>query len=146
MKNIKLHQNGPCRVFQGNMYGFNGYIIEHPSVILDMSDKDKPDGILILLKYGSDEHIKPLFEDMREKYKSAGLNKIADNLTFISFNTVTGFANYDRINNAKFTIDEICTLINWMQNAISAKSFIELIESDETTIHERLAQLASFGF
>lgn len=146
MKDIKLHQNGPCTVSYGSMYGFDGCMIEQPAVILDMSDKDDSNSILTLLKYGSHERIKPLFEHMRTKYKSAGFDEIADNLTLISFNTVTGFADYDKMTNAKFTTDEICTLINWMQNVIPVKSFIELIESDETTIHERLAQLASFGF
>lgn len=143
MKDIKPHQNGPCTVSYGSMYGFNGSIIEHPTVILDIP-KDTEE-IVTLHKYGSEDKIKPLYDEMQSKYKAHGFDEMAESLTLISFNTLTGFANYDKMTQAKFTTDEICTLINWLNNSIYVKSFIEFIQSDEAAMHKHLAQLASFG-
>lgn len=144
MKDKKPHENGPCTVSYGSMYGYNGDMIEHPAVILDMSQD--PEEILILHKYGPEDKIRPLYEEMQAKYKAFGFDEMAESLTLISFTTITGFPDYDKMVQAKFTTDEICTLINWLNNCIHVKSFTEFMQSDEAAMHARLAQLASFGF
>lgn len=142
-ENKELHRNGPCKVQYGSIYGFNGCMIENPAVILDIT-KD-PDDILTLHRYGSADAIKSTYDNMHDRYIRAGFTEMAENLVMITFDTITGFADYDRMTGAKFTTDEICTLINWLGNAISVKSFNELFVSEETA-HAELAKLMSFGF
>lgn len=144
MKDIKPHQNGPCTVSYGSMYGYNGCMIEHPAIILDIP-KDTEE-IVTLHKYGPEDKIKPLYNEMQSKYKALGFDEMAESMTLISFNILTGFADYDKMTQAKFTTDEICTLINWLNNSIYAKNFIEFTQSDKAAMHAHLAKLASIGF
>lgn len=142
-ENKKLHRNGPCKVQHGSIYGFNGCMIENPAVILDIS-KD-PDDILTMHRYGSADAIKDTYNTIHDRYTRAGFTEMAENLVMITFDTITGFADYDRMTGAKFTTDEICTLINWLGNAIPVKRFNELFTSEEDA-HAKLAKLMSFGF
>lgn len=139
----ELHRNGPCKVQYGSLYDINGCMIEHPAVILDIT-KD-PDDILTLHRYGQADAIKGTYDTMRDRYVRAGFTEMAENLVMITFDTLTGFADYDRMTGAKFTTDEICTLINWLLNTIHVKSFNELLVSEEAA-HAKLAELMSFGF
>lgn len=143
MTHDELHKNGPCKVQYGSIYSFSGNMIEQPAVILDIS-KD-PTDILTVLRYGSAKDIKSTYDVMHDRYTRAGFTEMAENLTMITFDTVTGFTDYDRMTGAKFTTDEICTLINWLNNAITIKDFNALFESEETA-HKKLEQLMSFGF
>lgn len=139
----ELHGNGPCNVQYGSIYGFNGNLIEYPTVILEIPKE--PDDILTLHHYGSAESIRKIYNTMHERYIHAGFTEMIENLVMITFDTLTGFADYDRMTGAKFTTDEICTLINWLCNAIYVKNFTELLESEEIA-HAKLRQLMSFGF
>lgn len=140
---ISPHKNGPLTVQYGSIYGPSGNLIEHPAVILDVAEN--PGDILTLLRCGSAESIRGIYDGMRERYLHAGLTEMAESLVMITFDTVTGLADYDRMTGANFTTDEICTLINWLGNTIQVKDFNALLESEEIS-HAKLAQLASFGF
>ena len=143
MKEIKQHQHGPCMVQYGSIYDMEGLMVEKPAVILDISED--PEDILHMLGYGSAENIRKKYDTMREKYIAAGFPKMAETLVIIRFDTLTGFADYDRMTDAKFTTDEICTLINWLCNSIYVKDFNNFLVSEDAA-HNKLAQLASFGF
>lgn len=140
---VNAHRNGPCTVSYGSMYGFNGCMIENPSVLLDV---DMEDDRVVLVKYGPKDGIKEYFDNMVQRYKANGFDNLVDSLRFISFNTLTGFPEYDEMTKAKFTTDEICTMINWLNNHISAHQLNDLFTADESTMHERLKQLAEIGF
>lgn len=142
-ENKELHRNGPCKVQYGSIYNLNGYMIERPAVILDIT-KD-PDDILTLHRYGPADAIKGTYDTMHDRYVRAGFTEMAENLVMITFDTITGFADYDRMTGAKFTADEICTLINWLGNTIHVKNFNELLASEEAA-HAKLEELMSFGF
>lgn len=139
----ELHRNGPCKMQYGSIYGFKGNLIENPAVILEIPKE--PDEILTLHHYGSAESIREMYNAMHDRYIFAGLIEMTENLVMITFDTLTGFADYDRMTGANFTTDEICTLINWLCNTIYVKNFNELLESEEIA-HAKLRQLMSFGF
>lgn len=145
MKEIKLRENGPCTVSYGNIYGFDGCMIENPTVILDI-DKENPDNIVTLIKYGNEIDIKSYYDNMIDKYKKSGFEYMTDNLILITFKMKTGFLYYDKMVNAKFNSDEICTLLNWLNNHIHVKSFLQFVNADENTMHEKLSTLADLGF
>lgn len=140
---VSPHKNGPLTVQYGSIYGPSGNLIEHPAVILDVAEN--PGDILTLLRCGSAESIRGIYDVMRERYLRAGLTEMAESLVMITFDTVTGLVDYDRMTGANFTTDEICTLINWLGNTIQVKDFNALLKSEEIS-HAKLAQLASFGF
>lgn len=139
-----LHKNGPCKVRDNSIYGFCDNLIENPAVIIDMPDND--DDVITMHKYGSKSGITDVFNNMREKFAAIGATDMADSLQLISFNVQTGFADYDAMSQAKFTPDEICTLINWLCNAIPKKNFTELLTGNEAAMHEKLKTLAEIGF
>lgn len=142
---LKSHQNGPCTVSYGSIYGITGTTIEDPAVIVDMSDDDD-DAILTLIKYGSKKMIDDVYNKMHETYVKAGFHEMADNLTVLSFTVISGFPDYDKIFNARFTSDEICTLINWMNNCIPMKHFKTFLGMNETEMHDHLKHLEEIGF
>lgn len=143
----KPHQNGPLKTEYGSIYGFNGNMIENPAIILDIhEDADDDSEIITLHKYGNAEDMQKIHKTMLAHYINAGFDDMAKSLTLIEFNTLTGCADYDKFSGAKFSTDEICTFINYLNNSITIRQFKELFEGEETHIHERLAKLASFGF
>lgn len=143
----KPHQNGPLKTEYGSIYGFSGNMIENPAIILDIpGETDDDSEIITLHKYGNAKDMQKIHKTMLANYINAGFDDMAKSLTLIEFNTLTGCTDYDRFSGAKFSTDEICTFINYLNNCITIRQFKELFEGEETHIHERLAELASFGF
>lgn len=137
------HKCGPLVTKYGSLYSSNGCMIENPAIIINVPEKD--DDIVTLLKYGSADSIRKKYMDMCNSYKNNGFQEFMDNLKIMEFNTLTSFNEYDKITGANFTTDEICTLINWLNNHISLKSFNELFSSEEN-MHKTLSELAALGF
>jgi hypothetical protein len=137
----ELHKNGPCTVIDGSLYDFNLNIVENLSVIIDVSGE-----VLTLLKYGEKEMVSEYYQLMIDRYTEVRLYDMIAGIQFISFDVETGFCDYDKMTKAKFTVDELCTLLNWMHNSISTKQFIELINSNEDFIHKKLKELSELGF
>lgn len=137
----ELHRHGPCKVMHGSIYGFNGCMIENPAVVFSMNDND-----FVIYKYGPRDKLQTYYDNAVQKYLNNGFEDMAKELQILSFSVQTGFIDYDKTTNAKFTVDEICTFINWMNNSIPVKRFQELISSSEEGMHERLAELSELGF
>ena len=116
-----IHERGPLVTKYGSLYSLNGHMIESPAIIIDIPEED--DDIVTLLKYGSADNVRKKYMDMCNSYKNNSFQEFMDNLKIMEFNTLTSFNEYDKITGANFTTDEICTLINWLNNHISAKSF-----------------------
>lgn len=148
MKNENtLHKNGPLKVEYGSIYGFTGNMIENPAIILDIPDESADDSEIVTLhKYGNTESMQKAYETMHTRYENAGCEDMVKSLTLIVFNVQTGFADYDKFSGARFSPDEICTLINYLNNSITIKQFRELFYVEEDRMHARLAELASIGF
>lgn len=140
----KLHENGPCTVMYDSIYGFNKCMIENPAVIIALPESD--DDTVTLHKYGPADKLSDIYDDMRKKYETAGFKDMADALVLINFNTLSGFADYDRITDAKLTSDEACTLINYLNNHICLKTYKTLTVLDEAGLHAKIKELADFGF
>lgn len=139
-----LHENGPCTVMYGSIYGFNKCMIENPAVIIALPESD--DDIVVLYKYGPVDRLSGIYDDMREKYEAAGFKDMADALVLINFNTSSGLADYDKTTGAKLTSDEICTLINYMNNSIPLKTYKKLTAFDEAGLHTKIKELTEYGF
>lgn len=137
------HKYGPLITKYGSLYSLNGCMIENPAIIINVPEED--DDIVTLLKYGSSDNIRKKYTDMCNSYKNNGFQEFMDDLKIMEFNTLTSFSEYDKITGANFTTDEICTLINWLNNHISVKSFKELFSSEEN-MHKTLSELATLGF
>lgn len=139
------HENGPCKVSYGSIYGYSGCMIEQPiSIIIDIPEDEND--VITVHKYGTQSQLQPTYDRIQSQYRKNGFDNIADNLVLITFNAISGFADYDKMTNAKFTTDEICTIINWLNNTIYAKSFHAFTQLDEPAMHARLRELAEFGF
>lgn len=141
--NNYTHKCGPLVTEYGSLYSSNGCMIENPAIIINVPEED--DNIVTLLKYGSFDNIRKKYTDMCNTYKNNGFQEFMDNLKIMEFNTLTSFSEYDKITGANFTTDEICTLINWLNNHISVKSFKKLFSSEEN-MHKTLSELATLGF
>ena len=80
-------------------------------------------------------------KNMLEKYMKSdlffklGLDKI-DKFKLISFNVSS---------DAKYTVDEICTFINWVNNTIYVKDLAICISSEEQ-MHKKLNELMEISF
>ena len=83
---ISPHKNGPLTVQYGSIYGPSGNLIEHPAVILDVAEN--PGDILTLLRCGSAESIRGIYDVMRERYLRAGLTEMAESLVTVSGNSL----------------------------------------------------------
>lgn len=138
------HQNGPCTVQYGSICGLDGYEIESPAIILCVPNET--DDIVLLRKYGPVSKIAETYEKMRQKFISMDCRDDADELVLITFNAVSGFADYDKVSGAKLTPDEICTIINWLSNQISVAQYKDLMQKDEASLHEKIKKLYDFGF
>ena len=90
-----------------------------------------------ILKYGdiNTSDILNYYHTMLDKYRAAGLDDIADDLVFISFDRYNG----------KITIEEICTIVNYGMNSHSER-FLEIYNLEETALHERIKQLQNYGY
>lgn len=139
-----MHKNGPCTVIYGGIYGFNKSMIENPAVIIAMPEND--DDIVTLHKYGPADRLSGIYDDMRKKYKAAGFNDMADALVLINFNTLSGFADYDKTTGAELTSDETCTLMNYLNNSITLKTYKTLTALNESELHAKIKELAEYGF
>lgn len=138
---MSRHENGPCSVQYSSIYNFRMIEIDDPAILIDTSGDT-----VILLKYGNKDMVMDYYDTVTDKYAAIGMNEFCSGMHVIVFNVKSGFAHYDDVTKAKFTVDEACTLINWLNNHILTSQLTELLESDESTIHGKLHELAEIGF
>lgn len=130
------HSIGPCIVKNGILYDYFKQPIKDPTVLLDVGGNT-----VVLLKYGTKDKVKNYYKNMLEKYMKSdlffklGFDKI-DKFKLISFNVSS---------DAKYTVDEICTFINWVNNTIYAKDLSICISSEEQ-MHKKLNELMEIDF
>ena len=117
------HSIGPCIVKNGILYDYFEQPIKDPTVLLDVGGNT-----VVLLKYGTKYMESDLFFKL-------GFDEI-DKFKLISFNVSS---------DAKYTVDEICTFINWANNTIYVKDLAICISSEEQ-MHKKLSELMEIGF
>ena len=144
MTELKQHQNGPLTVVDDVIMDVFGNIINEPAVIVDMDSA--PDATLVLLKFGDKSRVEKHYLASQAHFAAKGLSELFKYYTMLVFHPVTGFADYDNSQHAVFTKDEICTLINWLNNAIYVKQYEDLIYMSIENARKKLADLAACGF
>lgn len=144
MTEIKQHQNGPLTIVDDIIMDVFGNIINEPAVIADIDPT--PGAMLTLLKFGDKSRVEKHYLASQAHFAAKGLSELFKYHNLLVFHPVTGFADYDNAQHAVFTKDEICTLINWMNNSIYVKQYEELIYMSVDEAKEKLADLAACGF
>lgn len=137
----QLHENGPYYTQNGSIYSrYNdGFMMdEDSSVIVDV-------GTGTLLKVGKRENIEPYYRTMCQKYNQMGFPEFYETLRLVTFNV-----KYEELNFApegyNFSIDEVCTIINWFNNSIGDKMKEFLDNTNLNAVKAEIERLQLFGF
>lgn len=143
------HQNGPWYVKYGSMFNkYNDGIMldEDIAILIDSCPEDDRG---IVLKVGKYENVLKYFNSLIEKYNKNNIPEYYETMSIIKFNVMfegveenpKGF----KPNGYNFTVDEICTIINWFLNCIGAEmdKFLHL-SLDEAKA--KIIKLQEIGF
>lgn len=129
---LRPHENGPWSLENGMF--INAYVSDactnDPAVYIDMEDGT-------LLKSGDASMVKDYAGLHTSELLRNGFSDMAKGLTVIEF---------DRYPSAKLTADEICTLMNYLQNSLGAEKVQALFQMEEEKLKEKLKALYEIGF
>lgn len=127
---MTLHKNGPWKVINGAMidHMYSGTCLNHVAILIDGDTGT-------LLKIGTPEFINKYFQTIISKYKEKGLSDFINNWKIYEFDRY-GFLN----------IDDICTIVNYLQNCISAEKVKELFAMNEPQLRSKIQTLQTIGF
>lgn len=138
-----MHEIGPWYTDNGSMISrITGTILDEDIAICISIDAD--DNLLIAHKVGKMKQIRTYYDTTVQKLVSRGCQELASEWKLISFNV-----QYPEFSFApegyNFTIDEICTLINWWNNSPGTEgSKILSMSIDEAK--DKLEMLSRIGF
>ena len=126
MITIEKHINGPWYVDNGSMYNRCNSSVMLDEDIAILVDSDVENDVGCLLKIGKYDTVSEYYNRYVESFKNGKSPRQIDTLMVIRFNVkfeaipehgVSEFAP-DGYN---FTVDEICTILNWFNNCIGKK-------------------------
>ena len=130
-----MHKLGNFEVIDGTIFSKTTKRgIVQPTVIID---KDTGG----ILKIGE-----PTFIHSYWDKKIASIPFIAENCVIIEFNAKTNDESLDTYFNNNLTTDEICTLINYMNNSIGPEKMQQLFNMDQSVLKDKIESLQSVGF
>lgn len=137
------HEIGPWYTDNGSMISRITHTILDEDIAVCIT-VDADDNSLILHKIGKMEFIKNYYDTAVQRLAGIGCQDLANEWKLISFNV-----QYPEFNFApedyNFTIDEICTLINWWNNSPGAEgSKILTMPIDDAK--DKLEMLSRIGF
>ena len=137
------HENGPWHVDNGSMISNSIHCMldEDISVCVSIDAIDKR---LILHKVGKTSFIKEYYDTAVQRFIDIGLPEMANEWKLISFNVQYPEFNFTP-EGYNFTIDEICTLINWWSNSPGA-SGSEILTMSINDVKNKLKMLSKIGF
>lgn len=137
------HENGPWHVDNGSMISNSIHCMldEDISVCVSIDAIDKR---LILHKVGKTSFIKEYYDTAVQRFIDIGLPEMANEWKLISFNVQYPEFNFTP-EGYNFTIDEICTLINWWSNSPGA-SGSEILTMSINDVKNKLKMLSDIGF
>lgn len=146
---IQKHQNGPWYMNCGSM--FNKY---NKGIMLDddiaiLIDSCPEDDTGSLLKVGKYENVSNYFNTLIERYSTMNHHQLYKDMSIIKFNVMYEGTEYNpagyKPDGHNFTVDEICTIINWFSNHIGKQMdwFLKL-PLDEAKA--KIASLQEIGF
>lgn len=125
-----MEQKVPLKVRYGTIYTEDGNGIDNMAVIID-----KEAG---LMKYGdSEKWVEKCYTEMIEKYKKAGLEEFSESLILVKL---------DRYNGV-LTIEDICTLTNYMILCSSnGHRIMQILAMEESELKSEIENLRSYGY
>ena len=136
------HTNGPYRVENGALLLPTGNMInDNISVCLSV---DTEDGHIMLHKIGTTESVKKYHQNTVRKLLQAGLTDMANEYKCISFHI-----QYPNLaftpDGYNFTMDDVCTLINWWVNYPNDNGS-EILNMPLDEIRAKIQKLAIAGY
>lgn len=123
-----LHTNGPWSVENGLMVNKYGACTNNPAVCIDKTTGS-------VLKCGDDDMIRKYSATAIDSYIKCGFTDMANSICIITFD------RYGTLN-----IDEICTLMNYMQNSIGPDKMNTLLNMNPVEIKAEIKRLQSIDF
>lgn len=139
---MEKHKIGICSEINGSVtVGYK--CLDTPAVIIDKPENE--DDYVTFHKVGSVGNIREIYDDMCKKFNAAGFKDMADSLMMFTFNVKSSWSQCTD-KHTIFSADEVCTIINWLQNSISVGDLNKFLALNEDGMHKRVAELASYGF
>lgn len=134
----------------GALYTSNGSILSRtdPSIMLDENIAvciavDNDENTISLMKYGNYDSVSSYYKNSIKKLIDSGLEELASEWKLLTFNTA-----YPELcfapDGYNFTIDEICTLLNYWCNVSLTSADILLMSVDDAK--HKIKSLADFGY
>lgn len=137
------HENGPWHVDNGSMISNSTHCMLDEDISVCVSI-DAIDNRLILHKVGKTSFIKEYYDTAVQRFIDIGLPEMANEWKLISFNVQYPEFNFTP-EGYNFTIDEICTLINWWSNSPGSPGS-EILTMPINDVKDKLKMLSSIGF
>lgn len=128
MKTFQKHENGPFKELDGSVYcELIGTIIEHPAVLVDLE---------------TGTVLKNTDEDIVKAYFAAFCSEMLkiDPKSVYNYKVIV----FDKYKN--LSVDEICTLMNYMRNSIGPEKMRELLSMKPENLKGKLSRLAEIGW
>lgn len=117
MKTFQKHENGPFEEIDGSIYcKLTGRILEHPAILVDL-------GTGTILKNADESIVKAYFTTFCSEILKIEPKSVYNYKVIV----------FDKYKN--LSVDEICTLMNYMRNSIGPEKMRELLcmEPDHLT-------------
>lgn len=128
-KELEPHQNGPWHIENGMFVNKYGTCTNEPGIYLDLETGT-------ILKCGDAKAVR--------QYAKTHLDSLLENLPDETPNML--FVEFDRYPGMKLNDDEVCTVMNYMQNCIGPERMDEILHMDENTLKSELRKLYEIGF
>lgn len=136
------HTNGPYRVENGSLLLPTGNMInDNISICLSINTKD---GHIILHKIGTTEFVKKYHQNTVRKLLHAGLTDTANEYKCISFDIRYPNLKFTP-DGYNFTMDEVCTIINWSINCPNDNGS-DILSMSLDEIRANIQKLAIAGY
>ncbi len=127
MKNVTPHMNGSYTTDTGSIINrHTGCIIEEPAILLDTETGTA-------LKAGEAEYVTRYLSKAYDAYKRVGSNP--------SYLQIITFDKYKHL-----TIDQICALLNYLQNHLEEKQVSNLLSMNKNDLIAKLNKLYEIGW
>lgn len=125
---MTLHKNGPWFVENRLLVNKYGSCTNNPSICIDKSNG-------CVLKCGDAEMVCNYGATAIDAYNKVGWTEQAESITVITFDRY-GFLN----------IEDICTLMNYMQNSIGVEKMQRLLSMGKDELTGEIQMLQELGF
>ena len=144
-----LHSIGPWHTNNGSIFNKTNTVMLDEDIAI-LIDCDVENDYSTVLKIGPYDMVSNYFEKMINKYNLNGFADTCENMKIIKFNVkfnaikkynIPEFAPYGH----NFTIDEICTIINWFSNHIG-KQMDEFLKLSLDDAKSKIKKLQTIGF